>query len=197
MISRLASTILNYIITHIDISSELKDIYQYGIEITISSSLNIILVLAMSLIIQDGISGLIFLSVFVFVRSFTGGYHASTYFMCNALMLLTFLLCYFTQQTINFTNTNSIISIVISIVNIIPIVLFSPVSNKHKPLSSDLKKRSKLMGALTSFLLSICGIILVNQNIKYGWMIIITVSAISVMMIIEIILQRRKQNESK
>ncbi len=95
MIARLATLILEFIYTHSDLSPDIKDIYQYGIEITLSSVMNIVLVIGFSLILGDITAGILFLLIFIFVRSFTGGYHAPTYFRCNALMLLTFLTTFF------------------------------------------------------------------------------------------------------
>ena len=88
MINWLSSLILDFIYGNSDLSSEIKDIYKYGIEITLSSVLNIVLVFGASIIIGDIIAGVMFLLIFVLLSSFTGGYHASTYLRCNSIKKL-------------------------------------------------------------------------------------------------------------
>ncbi len=61
MVYRLSSKILSFISKYINVSSEMKDIYQYGIEITISSILNITLILLCSLVLKDIFAGLTYL----------------------------------------------------------------------------------------------------------------------------------------
>ena len=71
MVTKISTQILQYISEHTYIPDNMKDIYLYGIEITISSMLNVILVFLCSLIIGEVIAGLVYLTIFVFLRSFT------------------------------------------------------------------------------------------------------------------------------
>lgn len=80
MIVKLSKLITKVLLNQKSISEKDIDIYQYGIEITISSLLNIALIVIVSLITNSLFSGLIFLSTFILLRQFTGGYHAESYF---------------------------------------------------------------------------------------------------------------------
>ena len=64
------------------------DIYKYGIEITLSTILNILIILILSLIYGSFFTGIIFLLVFIPLRKFTGGYHADTYMKCNIVFAI-------------------------------------------------------------------------------------------------------------
>lgn len=90
----LISKILTFITEQNGISNdeEVQDFYRYGIEISISSLLNIILVLLVGLLIGHLLESVVYLILFILIRSFTGGYHADTYFRCNLLMCTTFVL---------------------------------------------------------------------------------------------------------
>lgn len=71
---------------------EKKEIYIYGIELLVSSLIGAVLILGISIGIGKIWSGVVFLSVFILVRQYTGGYHADTYVRCNAAFVLTYLL---------------------------------------------------------------------------------------------------------
>lgn len=58
---------------------EKKEIYIYGIELLVSSLIGAVLILGISIGIGKIWSGVVFLSVFILVRQYTGGYHADTY----------------------------------------------------------------------------------------------------------------------
>lgn len=190
MVCWISSHILNFLLHNLDIRPEMKDAYQYGIEITISSILNIILILSCSLIVGDVPAGLIYLFIFIFLRSFTGGYHATTYFRCNATFVLTFLVTFCFYKAIVYFEIPFFVSVTIALVNLIPIVVLSPVPNKHKPLAHEQRKRAYKLSIIIALVLSLIGLTLLSINILAGAMMIMTVTMVSVLMIIENILQR-------
>lgn len=196
MIIRLSQVILKFLYKHLELSTEMKDIYQYGIEVTLSSALNIILVIGFSILIRDVLAGVIFLLLFIFMRSFTGGYHASTYFMCNSIMLLTFLTVCLLYRYLFQLDIDIHLYEILSLPNLIPIFVFAPVPNKHKKLSQSQKRVNHIVSVVVGTLLSIMAVILIQFKIKYGVLIVITISSISVMIIIGTLLQRRECYES-
>lgn len=92
VIKRLANMLTNFICSHISMPPEMVDVYRYGFEITISSILNIILVLCCGIIIGDILASAVYLFVFIILRLFTGGYHATSYLRCNIVMVCRFCL---------------------------------------------------------------------------------------------------------
>ena len=91
MIILLSQKITSFLERNMSIESDMIDIYRYGIEVTLSSLLNITLVFTAGVLTGDILAGITFLGVFILLRSFTGGYHATTYMRCNTVMILTFL----------------------------------------------------------------------------------------------------------
>lgn len=195
MVCWLSSHVLSFLIKNTDISPDLKEAYQYGIEITISSILNIILILVSSLIVGDILAGIIYLFVFIFLRSFTGGYHATTYFRCNATFVLTFLITFSFYKIICFYELPFFICGLIALVNFIPIVILAPVPNKHKPLTEPDKKRAYILSLVIAFVILSVGLLLLMFKISEGIMAITTVTTVSVLMILETIMQRRGYHE--
>lgn len=195
MICKMSTQILTFISKYITITPEMKDIYQYGIDITISSILNVMLVLLCSLSVSDIFAGLIYLFIFIFLRSFTGGFHATTYFRCNFTIIITFLITFVLYKTVTFYEVPIFVCGAVIIVNLIPIILFSPVPNKHKSLTDEQKKRSYILSILIAFALSLIGLTLFILAIPIGVMVITTVTTVSVLILIEIIMQRRGYHE--
>lgn len=195
MICQISEKILEFTSEHLDISPEMKEVYQYGIEITISSMLNVTLVLLCSLILGNIIAGILYLFIFIVLRSFTGGYHATTYFRCNLTFVSTFIITYFAYIIISGCQFSIYICGALAFASLIPIVLFSPVPNKHKPLSDKQRKKSSVLSIIIASALSVSGLILIAFEISYGAMIITTVSMISVLILVETFLQRRGYHE--
>ena len=195
MICQISEKILKFTSEHLDISPEMKEVYQYGIEITISSMLNVTLVLLCSLILGNFIAGLLYLIIFIFLRSFTGGYHATTYFRCNLTFVSTFIITYFAYIIISSYQFSIYICEALAFASFIPIALFSPVPNKHKPLSDKQRKSAFVRSIIITSVLSVIGLVLLVLEISFGAMIITTVAMISVLILVETFMQRRGYHE--
>ena len=196
MMCWISSKILSFISKFIEITPETRYAYQYGIEITISSIFNIFLVLLCSIALGNVLSGIIYLFIFIFLRSFTGGYHATTYLRCNIIMVFTFIITFISYKIITYYAFPLFVCETIALVNLIPIIIYAPVPNKHKPLTGTKKKHSYKLSLLIASILSMIGLILYNLEIPIGAMIIITVTMVSVLIIVEIFMQRRGYHES-
>lgn len=196
MVCWISVKILTFISKFVKVSPQAKDVYQYGIEITVSSMFNIILVTLCSLALGNILAGMIYLFIFIFLRSFTGGYHATTYLRCNITMVATFIVTFAMYKIIKHYVLPLFVCETIALVNLIPIIICAPVPNKHKPLTEAQRKRSYKLSILIASVLSLVGLILYTLEIPIGAMIIMTVTMVSVLIIIEIFMQRREYHES-
>lgn len=195
MVCRISAKILSFVSKFVNMSPEMKDIYQYGIEIIVSTVFNIVLVLVCSLVLCDVLAGLIYLFIFIFLRSFTGGYHATTYLRCNITMMVTFIITFVLYRLISYFALPLFVCEAIALVNLIPIIIFSPVPNKHKPLTDAQRKRSYKLSILIASILSLIGLILYTLELSIGAMIILTVTMVAVLIIIEMFMRRRGYHE--
>lgn len=195
MIEAISHKILNFIMAYSDIDKDMSDIYKYGIEITISSILNFALIFIASAIIGDFLSGIVFLATFILLRSYCGGYHADTYFKCNTVFVFTYvLIILISRASISYIGFNLSIWGVILLLSFVPIFLYSPVKNIHKSLSEVQCKRCRLISIIVYFVLSFISMFLIGIRNNYGCIIIITLAAVSVMILIEIHKQRREKH---
>lgn len=193
MINYISKMITNFFLQQESISEDEKEIYQYGVEITISSILNILLVLLLSMLFRSLLSGIVFLMCFIYVRRYTGGYHAETYFRCNSALCITYIVVFLISKGIRISNYVLLLFLLISL---IIVVRYSPVNNIHKSLSKIEKKRYHYLAVTVYIMFSIIGFIIIEVNMFYGKIILLTLFSIALMIIIEIILQGRGIHES-
>ena len=145
MIKRLADILTKFICSRINAPPEMTDVYRYGFEITISSILNIILVLCCGIIMGDVLASVVYLFVFILIRIFTGGYHATSYLRCNIVMIVSFLLTYTLYRILIGINTDIRILEAILLANGLPIIIFAPVKNPHKELTPKKAKKFRVI----------------------------------------------------
>lgn len=170
---------------------EMLDVYKYGIEIALSSVLNFVLIIISSLILRDLSAGLIFMAVFIFLRSYTGGYHAETYLKCNIAFVCTFFLTFLNGRFLYSFNYGIYASGVMLVLSYIPIWFFSPVKNRHKFLSAEKIKRSRIISSVVYLLSAILAMIICLNDIWYGYLLAATDGAIAVLILIEIFMQKK------
>ena len=175
------SGILNFLTEQeaIGKADEVQDFYRYGIEITISSMLNIVLV-----------ESVIYLAVFIAVRVITGGYHADTYFRCNLLMCSTFIATAFLNDKVCGYINIWVIAAFVVFEEIIAFV-FCPVENKNKPIEKEKKPKFKAMGMIVFLLLDLFGGAIINRYQMVGSMILLTNLLIAVLIISAKIKEKR------
>lgn len=196
MIKRLADILTKFICSHINAPPEMADVYRYGFEITISSILNIILVLCCGIIMDDVLASVVYLFVFILIRIFTGGYHATSYLRCNIVMVVSFLLTYALYRVLIGLNTDIRILEAILLANGLPIIIFAPVKNPHKELTPKKAKKFRVISIVIYICLSALALAAILFEIQYGTLIIVTLTTVSVMIIVEIFMQRRGYHES-
>lgn len=178
----LVSQIVNFITEQDVISdeSDVQDFYRYGIEISISSLLNIVLVVIAGILIHHIIESIVFLSLFILIRSFTRGYHADTYFRCNLLMCTTFILTALANSI--FSNKFSLLIIIVLIcVTELIVSVLGPIENKNKPIDDSKKIKLKITGTAMTSIINCAGLILRESYL--GTMIIFTTFLIVLLMI--------------
>lgn len=197
MIQRISNMILEYLIRSkvIEDTDSDREYYQYGIEITVSSLLNIVLILSIGIITHSLFESIIFLICFVLIRQFTGGYHADTYFKCNLTFCISFiavLILYYT--TAQYLSTY--ISILITFVCVSVFLLKCPIEHINKPIPNSRKVVHKILAALLGAVYGAIGTALTAFSNRYGALVIYTLSLVTVLVIAAIIKERRDNNEN-
>lgn len=185
MISKLSKKILQYLIDSgvVTNAEDDRDYYRYGIEITVSSILNIVLIMLLGVVYHSVIESLIFLFTFITLRKFTGGFHADTYFKCNASFCLVYTLVIAAYRYVMFSHTAPVCLALLAF-DLTVIMIFCPVENINKPIPQERRPKLKILSAVLFVAYAAVGIILVTTEVKYGMLIIYTLTSVSVLIIL-------------
>ena len=181
MIERMASKVVDYLVKKemIEDEKEYKDFYQYGAEITISSLLNIALILLIGALSNHLVDSLIYLLMFVFLRRFTGGYHADTYYKCNIIGCVNFSLIILGKDLSVRFLSSWLPPIAIGILSVLALSLLCPIENENKPIEQDKLPIYKRFSVLVGTLYSVTGIILVLNSMDYGFTVLYTLLSVA------------------
>ena len=134
-------------------------VYQYGCELLVSTILGFTIVIAISLIANKIIVGMIFLVMFVNLRSYTGGYHANSYMKCNLTLTSIYIILMLIVLYLNLYLVLAILCLLTPL-SIIVIFQYSPISNGKKIIEPSARighnkkaKRLTIIYTIIAFLL--------------------------------------------
>lgn len=167
--------------------------YKYGVEIALSTMLNIVLILSIGAVTGRFIESVIFLVVFIPIRQFSGGYHADTYFRCNLFFCISFVMVLLLFEILKVYNSVYLL-LAIDLFSLSIIAFFSPVENSNKPIPEEKRKGLKLKATLISALIGLTAFVLDCYSVHYGSLLSCILLMISVLIIIGKIKERRKEN---
>lgn len=185
IIEKASERIVNYLVTNkmIEDTEDYRSFYRYGVEITISSVFNIVLLLFIGIVSGHFLDTVIYLPLFILLRRFTGGYHADTYFKCNLIGCFTFVCVLFIRDySLGFPEICSYV-IIAGVISIIAICVQCPIENANKPISDDKKPIYKLIAVFIGVLYLGLGSLLMTISKKYGLMILYTLLTVTVFII--------------
>lgn len=183
MLNKLSKRLAGSLAARIDGDADKEAIYTYGLELIISTAAGLVSILLFSAFLDEVFSGVIFITVFVPLRLFTGGYHAETYGKCFVISNLSYLLLLF---------------ITCGLWKLIPIIVWygillvvcyyiareAPVINYHQIISENKRKRSNKVARYIVGIDLVGITILAKTNQKQMCMAILSVYLVSAFMLI-------------
>ena len=143
MIAKLSHIIANFFISQKVVPEEQREVYEYGFELSISSVIGILIVLAIGLVSGRFWESVVFYIVFCFTRLFTGEYHASTYLRCKltfAGLLLAVLLADWLLKEIE-----SYYWFILHFYSLVVVCGLAPIENPNKELTERQKVKCKVI----------------------------------------------------
>lgn len=146
MLSKLSGNITKQLIKNGTIDSENKEIYTYGIEQTFILLMNIVTTLVIGLCFGMLWQSIIFMLIYLPLRSFAGGYHASTVFRCYVVGIVLSVIFLLINKYVSNTDYTIIgMTVIASLI----IFIIAPVETSNKPLDhlelSMYKKRTRII----------------------------------------------------
>lgn len=197
MLSLIVNRITLFFSVNKIIKEEDREIYAYGLELLLSTVFSLIAVVVISIIFGRFFETLVFLAIFILMRIFAGGYHASSHLRCFFILMFAYavfliLLTYFDKSLyVWISNGFGLFSLGI-------IFWLSPVEDKNKPLSSKERKVFRLKSRVATV---VCWIIIVfGSFLVPGNKFILTISFGMVIVAFSLIataLKNRIQHKAK
>lgn len=164
MIVKLSSKITELLINRDVISSENKELYDYGFFILLSQILYFIIALIFGIIFNVLLQSVVFYIAFQFIRKYAGGYHASTEGRCEIMSTLSILAC-IVMIWLSRSYDFPLLLFCISLVAVLVIALLCPLDTPEKPLSN---KELKYFRKISWLILFIIAALIVVSYI-FGW----------------------------
>ncbi len=130
-ISTASERITNRLIRNEVISEDDRDIYQYGMEQLLSTSLMLVAMVILGMALGEGWQCLLLVMAFKAIRIYAGGYHASTQRRC---FLLSTLVTIAALSVIKFFEIDYFICFGLWMLSSVLILVLSPVEALNKPL---------------------------------------------------------------
>lgn len=141
------------------ISGDEADSYRYGLELLISTALNLLAIVCISVVLGHPMMFVPYLIAFIPMRLFAGGYHAGKHWVCILFNAAVYFIAFFVM--LHLTDYNSaVFSIAISVIFLIMVFLFAPVEAKNKPLYESERVRNRRISLALAAALVLISLIL-------------------------------------
>jgi accessory gene regulator B len=124
------------------ISAEDVEVYSYGLELLMSTVLNILLVIVIAFLFSQPLAWFFFLLSFIPLRLTAGGFHAKTHLGCCLVFSVAYaLLMLLGVLTAELVTPAMLIGV--SAACVLVVLLLSPVQAPNKPLAEQDKRRNR------------------------------------------------------
>jgi len=153
MISFLSKSITLFLLQNNIIEKEKTSVYEYGLEVMISTVIGFLLIFTAGLLLNELASAMIFYAMFIIVRQYTGGYHADSHLKCKLTMLSSCLLVLITVKYY-ISMFTFLWHFIFLITYCVIVFLFAPVEHVNASMSDDLKKRNKTISIIIAIILT-------------------------------------------
>ena len=179
MIQEISKQITQYIFLYQE-QKESFEVHQYGVEVILSSTIDIVLILLVGWFSHTLVESFIFLCLFWLLRKFSGGYHCQTYAKCISLHVALYVIYLCTQSIwCKYRLVQSVFGLMI-------LLKYSPVHNRE--LNQYIQKQYKFV----SIIIYIISVLI--SYIKYTGIIHYSLSMVIIMMLL--FLYQKYENES-
>lgn len=191
MITKLSHIIADFFIREKIISEEEREIYEYGFELSISSVVGIIIVLAIGLISGKFWESIVFYIVFCFTRLFTGGFHAPNHLLCkltfSAILLAVLVLDW------SLHGIEDYYWFVLHFYSMVIVCQFAPIENPNKELTKRQKVKCKVISIIAMMVWLAVMFLFRFLDSKLDHIVALTLFFVSNLMLLGNYYERRKK----
>lgn len=165
MMERAADYIIRQQLKQNNIQDDEVSIYRYGYIVMLEIMINIIIAAIIGICTGEMLNVIFFLALFIPLRSFSGGYHASKAWSCTMISCVILTVVVLVEKY-NLLTLDIISIIIIELICCTVIMLLSPLESPGKPLNTSEKKVYKKRTFLVLTLELLAEILLVLNNME-------------------------------
>lgn len=181
------------LIQHTNTPSSHKPVFRYGIELTLSTLSSILSVLFLSLLFDAIVETVVFLTVYMSLRIWSGGYHAKTYARCFLSTNLTYLAVFAFSRMLPALESVWPSLFLLFAANIV-IFVRAPVRNEHHPLSEERYRRNRRIARTLLLIYDFVFVLLLIFQNKLIFIFSASEAAVAALMIIPMLKQWREKD---
>lgn len=174
MLNKIATKLTKTMLASKIIAEDMFDIYVYGVELLLSFLFNTTIIMIAGILLGRILQTLLFLLIFVLLRSFTGGYHANTYSMCTFVTFLVYggvllLSELFVPSLLFYT--------ILALVGLALMLIFVPIEHPNKRITEKQKRKYKYISSALFLIFITIGALLCHADIQLNAVVFFTLTA--------------------
>ena len=190
----IAQYLARRLLRYVPDTEEKYPVYVYGFELILSFAFSAVIIICVGFLVSQPMTSLAFMTTYILIRRYTGGYHAETYWQCKLYTVGIFLLVLLLSVL---TRIPLWAFLITSVVGEAVVFKFAPIKNKHKVLSEKKQKQNKGIALFAFPLLTVSSYSLSLFNRIIGNTVFFSLISVVVLMIIQIIRERRTSHASE
>lgn len=195
MITRSAGKITDLLLKEQIILPENREIYQYGLEMMISTAFNTIAVLALGGVGGNVALAVMYILTLATLRPYAGGFHASSYFRCGLLYCVMFVVSVIGTKGLQYYEINSAILLLVLSINTYFIWRYAPVLH-HNRMGKEEMQSARGRAGRRCVGWTICGMLLYRWCKGCSYMIGTAMTVIFLFMILGKRLEARNREKN-
>lgn len=190
MITKLSHIIADFFIHEKIFPEDQREVYEYGFELSISSVIGIIIVLAIGLISGRFWESIVFYIVFCFTRLFTGGFHAPSHLLCKVTFAATLLAVLMMNWLLH--GIEDYYWFVLHFYSLVIVCQFAPIENPNKELTKRQKVKCKVISIVAMAVWLAVMFLFRSLNSELDHIVALTLFCVSNFMLLGIYKERRR-----
>ena len=155
MIDAMAQRIASFLVRKGAAAPDDVDVQVYGLQVILSTSINLTASLLLSLLMGQLPFGVSFLITFILLRRFTGGYHANSYLGCF-VSLQAVLFVGFAAQRLYESGMSVVVPYVLTAASAVLIFLLAPIDHENKPSTPASRRKFRFLSRLMTLAMAAC-----------------------------------------
>lgn len=175
LFNKISSFITDTLIEGNVIKNEEKNLYLYCFGTIIEMSANLLATLLIGAMLHRFIETLIFMIVFIPIRSFAGGYHCEKAESCFILSISVYLSVILSYKYLYCISVYWVYAIYLA--DLISVFILSPVVSPNKPLSEKGKNKNRCISIFITALYITAASVMLYCKIPYAFVILESVTA--------------------